>query len=415
MIHFVNHFSYTTKMIYTKLIICIIILFIFYYMNHYLFNSVKEHYLTYFLPYYDNDKSEIQKFYENDDIKRLNYKKYFTYEPFHFGFIEGEQNQTVDELSKVLLAKSKIETVRRSPFINYKTLIHNLNTNKIQLSLLSLPVVSFFKSNKEGENEFDNIKYILKMYKKYLYILTKKTYKIKNLRDLPYKIKIGIISDNIIYSDDILTYLGHKLNRDFTYKKYNNKYELFNAFNNNEIHLIFYNGYFPDDTLKEFITKHIREGVILLPFDVPREEVFFQNYYQYNHKYIDLNLISESYLPVSFGQYTFSRFKPDMKILTYDEYLVTNRFVKDDYIYDIIKTYYSVIPLLNQYPEIKGDPLSTISLEDTGLPIQFHNGAYKFYVEKGHITDNPNPNCKYLVGVMECTDETLKNNNLLLF
>ncbi len=409
------------KKSYLLIFVLFLLLFIFYYINNYTLknNNIKEHYLTYFLPYYDNDKNEIQKFYENDDIKRLNYKKYFIYKPFNFGFIVNQQNETVDQLSKVLLAKSKIETVNKIPFKDYKTLIHNLNINKIQLSLLSLPIVSYFTYNKELENEFNNIKYILKVYKKYLYILTKKSYKINSLRDLPYKIKIGVIKDNIVKGsiivNDLLTYLGHKEGQDFTYKEYNNKFELFNAFNDNQVHLIFYNGYFPDETLKDFTTRHAREGLILLPFEVPNEEVFFQNYYQYNHKYIDLNLISQSYLPVSFGKYTFSRFKPDMKMLTYDEYLVTNRMVKDDDIYDIIKTYFNVIPLLNQYPQIQGDPLSSVSLEETGLPIQFHNGAYKFYVEKGYITNNPNPNCKYLVGVMECTDKTLADNNLTYY
>ena len=35
-----------------------------------------------------------------------------------------------------------------------------------------------------------------------------------------------------------------------------------------------------------------------------------------------------------------------------------------------------------------------------------------FFREKGYITNNSNKNCKYLVGTSECTDGTLKANNL---
>ena len=48
------------------------------------------------------------------------------------------------------------------------------------------------------------------------------------------------------------------------------------------------------------------------------------------------------------------------------------------------------------------------------MPILYHNGAYKFYKERGFITNESNPNCRYLVGRMECTEQTLKDNNLWL-
>jgi hypothetical protein len=93
---------------------------------------------------------------------------------------------------------------------------------------------------------------------------------------------------------------------------------------------------------------------------------------------------------------------------------MTNKMVSNDIIYETIKTYYESIDFLNTLPEIQNNPISKVGIEkDTNMPVLYHNGAYKFYKEKGFITDNPNPNCKYLVGVMECNEQNLEDNNLL--
>jgi hypothetical protein len=187
------------------------------------------------------------------------------------------------------------------------------------------------------------------------------------------------------------------------------------GFYNDEVDIIFYQGYATDLSLNKFITENQEEEIYILPFKLPNEDVFFNSNFQYYSSYYDLNKISSVYLPKTFDGHTYSRNNPSIKLLCFDEYLITNPRVNNDIIYEVIKTFYESINLLNSFPELKDNPISSVGIErDTNMPILYHNGAYKFYKERGFITDNPNPNCRYLVGRMECTEQTLADNNLLL-
>ena len=71
---------------YKLIILVIIILIIFYSINILLkkYNNEinkKEHYLTYFLPFYDNKITELTKMYDNNDDKKNFFKKKFLYKP----------------------------------------------------------------------------------------------------------------------------------------------------------------------------------------------------------------------------------------------------------------------------------------------------------------------------------------------
>ena len=44
--------------------------------------------------------------------------------------------------------------------------------------------------------------------------------------------------------------------------------------------------------------------------------------------------------------------------------------------------------------------------------IPFHPEVLKVFREKGYITNINNDNCKYFVGVKECTDKVLEDNGM---
>ncbi len=66
-------------------------------MNEYLKKrrNVIENYVTYFLPFYDNEKSELNAFYEDGDYNRYNIKKQIIYKPIYFGVVKKIMSNNV--------------------------------------------------------------------------------------------------------------------------------------------------------------------------------------------------------------------------------------------------------------------------------------------------------------------------------
>ncbi len=407
---------------YKKIIILLILILLFIGMNEYLKKNMIENYVTYFLPFYNNEKSELDSFYENQDYNRYNIKKQIIYKPIYFGFLKGEQDYTTRSLIMLLLAKSNIYQVSQIRYSQIKDIIQNLNENRIQLSLLSFPYISYFTFYRgETPYNYNNIKYLLSVYKKYLYAVTKRIHKIENLGDIPYGTKIGVVKDGVtkkgnVISHDVLTFMGYREGSDYQYVEYNSELELLAGFGMGQFELMMYIGYFPDTNLNKFLERSVSEEVYILPFTIPRESVFYAKNFQYYPEYIDLNLTSKNYLPKRFNGEEWNQFKPNLKSLCFDEYLITNSKVDDDIIYNIMKTYYENIDKINEFPEIKNHPLSKVNIErDTNMPILYHPGSQRFYEEKGFITNSPNPNCRYMVGVMKCDEKSLKDNNLQFY
>jgi hypothetical protein len=164
----------------------------------------------------------------------------------------------------------------------------------------------------------------------------------------------------MIVVDDIMNFMNKKEDVDYQYVEYKNRNELFQGFLNDEFEIMCYQGYYPDSYIYQFITRHIEQEFMILPFEIPREDVFFQTNFQYYHSMIDLNIVASNYLPKKFDGKTWNRNKPDLKILCFDEYLVTNQKVENDIIYDVILTYFDSIDIINQFPQMKYQPISKV-------------------------------------------------------
>ncbi len=412
---------FSKKYIYLILTFLIIIIICFLFNNLYK-KDTKEHYLTYFLPYYDNEKNKIQNFYLNEDYKRMNYKKYFYYEPFNFGYHIKERIIIVQALSKLLLANSKLKNCNDVRFRYDQDLIKNLNKDKIQLAIMSIPAIAYYNSNSTKEDDPINVKLVLKVSQRYVFFITRNNTKIDSLTKFPLKCKIGTnryklnekTQDNFI-TIEILDYLKYVKDKDYFLKSYVNFNDAGQALINNEVDLLVWIDLFPNEEISNFVNKYANTGLRLLPFIIPQEKVFTSTYYQYDISYIDLNLFSDLYLPVKFGKQEYNNFKPDLKILKFDEYLVTNRFVNKDIIYNITDSYFEYVKVLDRVIPEFSYFIRDIELDNKQIPISYHEGARKYYYDKGVMTNNPNPNCRYLAGVMECNDKTLADHGLTYY
>ena len=122
--------KYTHSILYLSLFLLLIlftILFIYYQKK-----ETKEHYLTFFIPYYQTNKEALYKFYEDEDYKRLNFKKNFIYQPIQFGYIGDDQDFTSQSLISLLISKSKIQHIQKIKYTKISPMIQDMSQNKIQ-------------------------------------------------------------------------------------------------------------------------------------------------------------------------------------------------------------------------------------------------------------------------------------------
>ena len=76
---------------FTFFFIIIILIIIFYVSNKYILKkNIKEHYLTYFLPYYNNEKNVLANFYKNNENNLNYFKKKFNYDIIKYGIIKND-------------------------------------------------------------------------------------------------------------------------------------------------------------------------------------------------------------------------------------------------------------------------------------------------------------------------------------
>jgi len=392
------------------LILIIFLIIIFYLFNKFLLKDVEEHYLTYFLPYYDNKGTDLAKFYKNNESNENYFKKKFTYDTLKIGTI--------------ILEKALIETIMsnyiensyllKSEIIFYTDrleIIDDLVTNKLNFSDTNWSSIIYYR-DVLGKS-INNLRLIKSLYKLYFYFFTLKKYNVFSIDDFPTNFMIGIIRDDNIYYyyNSLLKDLGYIENIDYKIVFFKNLTELVNGLVDSKCNLIIVYDVFPNKRLYNLINNNINSDIILLPFDISNEKLFLKKQSILSIDYIDLNKLSPSYLPKKFSKYTFDRNKPNIKILYTYKILLSNIETKSEYTYAFIKFFAENYKKINNNTDpgyrILGIQLSNYS---NGILIDFHKGVMDYLYEKGYITTTNNNNCKYLVGTTKCTEETLADN-----
>ena len=189
---------------------------------------------------------------------------------------------------------------------------------------------------------------------------------------------------------------------------------MFKSFIENKVQMIFITDTFPSETILNFLDNNINEDIILLPFNIANEDIFLKRTKKIFIDYIDLNKLSNNYLPVNFDNYEYNMYKPDFKILYFDKFIIANKNTSDDDAYNFIEFIYYNSKYLNYNLRNSKYQIYNVRIDEEFLYITYHNGVLNFLKKYGYINEINNDNCKYLYGVMECNEENLKKNNLLL-
>lgn len=383
----------------------VIILILFIIINQYL--TIKENYLTYFLPFYTVESKPLRNFYINDDYNKNFFKHKLNYEVFSFlGSKKNPQSNFLKQFSKRLLSKSNIVQSNYIELDNDEIVLEKLNENKNAMSMITIP--TYLDYAKDNNNL--NISLLSNLYSSYLLVLTKLKYNINSLNEINSDTKIGIFKNNTInnFYQKLFTDMNKSIKN---IKIYNTLKKLQDSLLNDENEVIIYFSELPSSSLDELIQSDYESQVIILPFDLSSKisSIFFKKNDYAKIGYFDLNKIEGKYLPKKFGDYYYFMFKPTIKLLKINQYLVCNKHlnkkvVRDvfSYIFEYRKSYndgsYMIENIEPNYDLIKYIP--------------FHPEVLKVFREKGYITNINNDNCKYFVGVKECTDKVLEDNGM---
>lgn len=408
-----NKNKYSTNIIIFFIILLIFLILFIAFKKYKKKNIIQEHYLTYFLPYYNPNLDLLSNFYlENDDNK--NYvKKHFNYKQLVFtsdiinsGFLKI--------LASNFIANSTIVDVKLKIDNNTLSVLDDLNNNKISFSINNITNLVHYTDTLK--KDLNNIRLINYLYKEYLYFFTKKSYGFTSLDKIPTKCKIGILAEpNPIFFlyKKLLDDLKYKENDDYTIIPYKTLEDLFVGFRDNKCQLVIILDVFPNKKISTLLDQIAGDDMILIPFDINNETLYLRKNYFLSIDYIDLNKLSKSFLPKSFGKYEYNIYKPSFKCCSITKILLTNNQTDTDYIYNLTKF------LGDNYRDINnsiGDEaynINPINIDTAKTQIlDFHHSALKYFKEKGYIGYYEHINCKYLAGTTECTEQSLKDNNL---
>ena len=123
-----------------------------------------------------------------------------------------------------------------------------------------------------------------------------------------------------------------------------------------------------------------------------------------------MNEIAENYLPKKFGDYFFTKFRPDFKLLSLSQLLLTNNDLGHDTIYSLSRF------LLNNSDSInsrlkKQFRIKKLSVDPNIIRfVNYHEVTLQLFFNYGFITFNDSRNCANFVGVKKCNNDTLKQN-----
>lgn len=401
---------------YKLIILVIIILIIFYSINILLkkYNNEinkKEHYLTYFLPFYDNKISELTKMYNNNDDKKNFFKKKFLYKPLIFIY-NDYQKDYITQLSKIIISKSFLYKTINLKLNDVVKSIQEVNSGNINFIVSDLPSLVALRDN--NKVELNNIRYVSKLYKQKIYFFTNKTTGIESMKNISRRFVVGIPgkkNEINLFFDTVINDMGYVLNKDYTvvYAENDNLQDLFKLLRNKKVDIIIFTETFPCKMVNNILKNNIEKDIILLPFECNNEDLFFKENFYFEKNMINLNDLAESYLPKKFNGKEYSIYNPSMYMLSYNTYLFSNIFTDKDYIYNVTKTIFENKDFLNNY--FKDNKIESLMFRDYELSIFYaHTGLRQYFFDKSYISLIDSPSCKYFIGKKACTQENIDDN-----
>ncbi len=392
-----------------KTIIIILIYVFFIYSPQY-----KEHFITWFLPYYNKSTGELLEStppYITSNLE-LRYLEYKTFDNLIINI--KRMNTYYDFLFKNVLKNLRIKNM---VIKNTNNALENVSSNITNTAILTAP----FIVNKINKNidKLKNINFVIFTNYRFLFFIVNQSSNISRIKEIDKKrINIGPEnSDENIFGKTIIDNMRDKYkispSQVFNYDVDTS----FEKMIKGEIDGMIMTDLFPSEKLNNIILQitNTENKIILIPIEDINEDIFLQMHPYSLKVFLDQNNLPENYLPVKIKNLYFNKFRPTITSYKYPEILVCNKNVSPRLSFNIVKSIVSNLNVINQSDYVIKNQYNYLAFPDiaNNQYIPVHVGAKVFYNNITINTDSPDELCKYYVGNEKCTPERIEGARII--
>jgi TRAP-type uncharacterized transport system substrate-binding protein len=386
-----------------KTIIIILIYVFFIYSLKY-----KEHFITWFLPYYNKSTGELTEFtppYITSNLE-LNYLEYKTFDKLIINI--NEINTYYNFLFKNILKSLRINNL----FINdTKDALEDVNKSPINTAIFSSPYIV------NNIDKLKNINFVIYTNYRFLFFIVNQYSNISRLKEINNKIiNIGPDkTDESIFGKSILDNLKDKYK---IFPKQVLRYDIDTSFKKlikGEIDGMVMTDLFPSEKLNKMIETNTDMKLILIPIEDINETVFLQSRPYALKVALDQNNLPKNYLPVKIKNLYFNKFRPNITSYKYPEIMVCNKDASPKLIFNIVKSIVSNLDIINNSDYVIKNKFNYLSFPNIASNqfIPVHVGAKIYYKNISINTTYSDDLCKYFVGNAKCTPERIEGARII--
>lgn len=390
-----------------KTIIIILIYVFFIYSSKY-----REHFITWFLPYYNKSTSELTKStppYITSNLE-LNYLEYKTFDNLIINL--KEMNTYYNFLFQNILKSLRINNI----FINNtKYTLEEVSKSPNHIGIFSAPFI--VNNINKNIDKMKNVNFVIYTNYRFLFFIVNRFSNISRLKDIDNKrINIGPEdTDEYWFGKTIVDNLSEKYNIS---PKQILEYDVDTSFKKlikGEIDGMVFTDLFPSEKLNKIIETNADMKLILIPIEDINETVFLQRRPYSLKVSLDQNILPKNYLPVKIKNLYFNKFRPDITSYRYPEIMVCNKEASPKLIFNIVKSIVSNLNIINKSDYVIKNQYNYLSFPDIAnnqyIPVQI--GAKIFYRNISINTTYSDDSCKYFVGNEKCTPERIEGARII--
>jgi len=391
-------------MIKTIIIILIYIFFIYY-------PQYREHFITWFLPYYNKSTGQLTEFtppYITSNLE-LNYLEYKTFNNLIINV--KEMNTYYNFLFKNILKSLRINNL----VINNKNTLKQISNNPVNTGIFSAPFI--VNNISKNIDKLKNINFVIYTNYRFLFFIVNRASNISRLKEINNKIiNIGPENtDEYIFGDTIIENLNN------IYKispKQVLNYDVDTSFKKlikGEIDGMIMTDLFPSQKLNKIIETNMDMKLILIPIEDINETVFLERRPYALKVTLDQNNLPKNYLPVKVKDLYFNKFRPNITSYRYPEIMICNKDASPKLIFNIVKSIVSNLNIINKSEYVMKNQFNYLSFPDIANNqfIPAHVGAKIYYKNISINTTYADDLCKYFVGNAKCTPERIEGARII--
>jgi len=390
-----------------KAIIIILIYIFFIYSPKY-----SEHFITWFLPYYNKSTGELIEStppYITSNLE-LRYLEYETFDNLIINI--KEINTYYNFLFKNILKNLRVKNM---VIKNTKNALENVSSNITNTAILTAPFI--VNNINKNIDILKNVNFVIYTSYRFLFFIVNRSSNISRLKEINNKI-INIGPENTdenIFGQTIIDNIRDKYK--ISPRQVSN-YDVDTSFEKllkGEIDGMVMTDLFPSQKLNKIIETNTDMKLILIPIEDINETVFLQRRPYVLKVSLDQNNLPKNYLPVKVKNLYFNKFRPNITSYRYPEIMVCNKDVSPKLIFNIVKSIVSNLKVINQSEYIIKNPYNYLAFPDiaNNQYIPVHVGAKIYYKDVSINTTYSDDLCKYFIGNEKCTPKRIEGARII--